>query len=301
MKNHKVLSACLLLGSVAALSASAQITLKDDRVFPESIASGADGTIYVGSMGKGEVLRAQKGSTTAEVWIKPGTAGLQQVAGVFPDQASNTLWVCSTQLGGGGAPPALKGFDLKTGAFKQSYDFPGGIGLCNDIAVGADGSAYVADTSGRRVLRLKKGAAALDVWADNEKLAGADGIAFGDDDHLFVASIFSGQVYRIAVQKDGSAGELVNIKTSSPLRGPDGMRTLRKNTFLVAEGGASQLDLMTVEGDQAKIEVLKDGLSGITAVAPVGDTVWVNDSKMRSMRDSSDPGPFVLQPVPIKK
>jgi sugar lactone lactonase YvrE len=288
-----------LLVSAAVVSASAQITMHDDRVFPESITSAPDGTVFIGSIGKGEVLRAEKGATNAEVWIKPGTAGLQQVAGVLADAASNTLWVCSMRLGGPGSPSALKAFDLKTAALKGSYEFPGG-GLCNDIAVGRDGTAYATDTSGKRVLRLKKGAEALDVWASGDTLAGADGIAFGTEDTLYVNSVSSGAILRIPIAKDGSAGEIADVKTSQPLKAPDGMRALRANTFLLAEGGASQLDLVTIENGAAKVEVLKDGLPGITAVTQVGDTAWVNNSQMRAMRDPSTAAqPFTLQAVPI--
>ena len=130
------------------------------------------------------MLRAEKGATFAEVWIKPGTAGLQQVAGVLADPSSNTLWVCSLRLGDGGTPPAVKLFDLQTGVFKSSYDFPGGSGICNDIAIAHDGTAYVTDTSGHRVLRLKKGALSLDVWTADPRLAGVDGIAFGTQETL---------------------------------------------------------------------------------------------------------------------
>lgn len=295
------LSLALIVG-IAAMPSFAQITLNHDRVFPESITSSPDGTLFIGSMGKGEVLRAEKGATTAEVWIKPGTADLQQVAGVYADAASGTLWVCSLKLGGGGKPPAVKTFDLKTGAFKASYDFPGGTGICNDFAIAGDGTAYVTDTSGQRVLRLKKGATALDVWAEGAKLAGADGIACGTQNTIYVNSISSGQILRIPIGKDGSAGEIAEIKLAQPLKGPDGMRALRENTLLVAEGRAGQLDLVTIVGDEAKVEVLKDGLTGISAVTTVGDVAWVNDMKSRAMRDPSiDPGTFKLQVVPLPK
>lgn len=292
----------VVVTSLLGVTASAQITLHDDRVFPESITSSPDGTIYIGSMGKGEVLRAEKGATTAEVWIKPGTAGLQQVAGVFADAASNTLWVCSLKLGGGGTPPALKMFNLKTAAFKASYDFPGGAGICNDIAIARDGTAYVTDTSGKRILRLKKGATALDTWAEDQRLAGVDGIALGTEDTVYVNSISSGEILRVPLRKDGAAGEITKIKLSQPLSGPDGLRTLRANTFLVAEGRTGQLDLITINNDEAAVVVVKAGLTGISAVTIVDDTAWVNDMKSRMMRDPAvDPGIFTLQAVKLPR
>ena len=46
---------------------------------------------------KSEVFRAPKGAATAEVWIKPGTNGLQRILGVLADPKSGTLWVCSAK------------------------------------------------------------------------------------------------------------------------------------------------------------------------------------------------------------
>ena len=115
-------------------------------------------------------------------------------------------------------------------------------------------------------------------------------------------SISSGQILRIPIGKDGSAGGVTAIKLTQPLNGPDGMRALRPNTFLVAEGRAGQLDLVTVENDEAKVVVLKKGLTGISAVTMVGDTAWVNDMKSSMMRDpASDPGTFTLKNLPLPK
>jgi hypothetical protein len=60
---------------------------------------------------------------------------------------------------------------------------------------------------------------------------------------------------------------------------------------------------VTVEGDKAKIEVLKDGFNGPTAVTRVGDTAWVLEGKLKYMNDpkfkDQDPGPFKVYAVPF--
>ena len=55
-------------------------------MFPESITSTSDGTLIVGSLGHGNVMRIAPGSTMAQEWIKPGTGGLNQVLGVYADE-----------------------------------------------------------------------------------------------------------------------------------------------------------------------------------------------------------------------
>src|SRR5512141_1379631 len=84
-----------------------EITLPATRIFPESITSTSDGTLIVGSLGHGNVLRIAPGKTTAEEWIKPGTGGLNGVLGVFADEKGKNLWVCSNNLENKGEATAV--------------------------------------------------------------------------------------------------------------------------------------------------------------------------------------------------
>lgn len=306
-KHRFALGAALLtLGSGVVLAGSAitEVTIHAEKPFPESVTSTPDGALIMGSITKSEIFRATKGQATAEPWIKPGTNGLQRVLGVFADPRANTLWVCSDKDGQNGKPSALKTFDLKTGAPKGSYDFPGGNSLCNDIAIAPDGTAYATDTVGARVMRLKKGSSALEPWAKDAKLAGIDGIAFGDKDTIYVNSVTTGRLFRIPVGKDGAAGAITELKASQPLSRTDGMRTLAKNQFLLIEG-TGRLDHITINGDNAKVEVLKDGFNGPTAVTRIGNNAWVLEGKLNYMNDpklkDQDPGPFKVYAVPLHK
>src|SRR5690349_23129568 len=123
-----------------------EITLPGTRVFPESITSTADGTLIVGSLGHGNVLRIVSGKTAAEEWIKPGAGGLNGVLGVYADEKGKMLWVCSNNLENKGEATSLKAFDLNTGAPKGTYPLPGDGALCNDIATAANGTTYITDT-----------------------------------------------------------------------------------------------------------------------------------------------------------
>src|SRR5580698_5734361 len=108
-----MLAAALLAVSVGVYAAQTrtEITLPGTRVFPESITSTADGTLIVGSLGHGNVLRIAPGKTTAEEWIKPGTGGLNSILGVFADEKNKLFWVCSNNLENKGDPTAAMNFD----------------------------------------------------------------------------------------------------------------------------------------------------------------------------------------------
>jgi sugar lactone lactonase YvrE len=300
----------IALGLACAVQAAdrTEITFADGRIFPESLTSTKDGAVYVGSLGLDSVYRAAPSSAQAQRWIQPKANGLQMVLGVFADEAANTLWVCTSATGGrNGAPivgeTALKAFSLKDASFKASYTFPGN-GICNDIAVAKDGTVYATDTTGARVLRLKKGASAFDVWAaDGMRLATADGIAILADGAVYVNSIGQGTLMRIPVAADGSAGAITTLESSRPLMRPDGMRSVGARTLLLVEG-VGRLDEVTVNGDKAEVNVLKEGLTGPTAVTLTGDVAFVSEGRLNLRNDpklkDQDPGPFRAVGVPYK-
>jgi sugar lactone lactonase YvrE len=275
-----------------AQSAANDVTISDDSPASESLTSTNDGALIISSTTKSEIFRAAKGAPTADVWIKPGTNGLQRVLGVLADERSGTLWACSSGSPGS-APTALKTFELKTGAPKGSYDLPGGTGLCNDIAIAPDGTVFATDTDGRRVLRLRKNATTMEEWVKDAKFNGLDGIAFADDRTIVVNNFFGGTLLRIPIGSDSAAGPVSEIKTSQPITRPDGMRSLRSNTLLLIEGG--HLDRVTIDGDNAKIEVLKDGFNGVTAVTQTGKIAWVLGGKM----NPNAAGPAKIYAVPF--
>jgi hypothetical protein len=56
----------ILLG-LSAASGTTEVTVHEDKPFPESLSSTSDGSLYIGSLAKSEVLKATKGASTAEV------------------------------------------------------------------------------------------------------------------------------------------------------------------------------------------------------------------------------------------
>jgi len=284
-----------------------------DRSFPESVTSTSDGTLYVGSFNLGGVTKIAPGGK-AEAFIKPGAGGSRSVLGVLADEKSGTLYVCSNDLTGLGVPGPgegqgawLKTFDLASGAAKGSFALKDQKSLCNDIAVDNEGTAYITDSFAPYIYRLQPGATALEVWATDPVLApakdgvGLDGIAFGSDGHLYVTTYIPAKLLRIAV-KDGKPGAITELKPSQALDHADALRAHGSGLLLIE--GAGRLDKVAISGDEARIDVIKDGLAEPVSVTQVGDTGWVAEGKLSHIigdNKRKDPGPFTLKPVALPK
>jgi len=305
--------------SSAPLLAAEAVVVPFPHDFAESITATSDGTLIFSSFAGGRISRAAPGATEASEWVKPGTNGLLSVLGVLVDERSNTLYACSFDATGfgivvptGTKPGALKTFDLKTGTPKASYDMPAGTiadqtPLCNDMVVAADGTVYVTDTLSGRILRLKKGASALETWATDArwdvKGPQLDGIAILADGNIY-ANIFEGDgLYRVEVKPDGSAGAITKLETSRKLYHSDGLRRFGPNSLIMVEGEkVGTLDLITISGNTAKVETLKDGFDGPVSLVQVGDVAYVLDDPLRYLFDpelSKKPGPPV-RAIPVK-
>ncbi len=310
------------LVSAASAVPAATVTVPGTTDFPESLTASADGTLYFSSLAGGRIFRAAPGAAQASEWIRQGADGLSSALGVLADDKSNSLFVCSNDMSRAGIaiptgnkPTSLKIFDLQTGAAKASValpsaSLPGQSPLCNDIALAADGTAYVTDSLGGRILRLKPGAKEFEVWAQDArwdvKGPQLDGIAVLPDGSVY-ANIFQGDgLYRIAVNADGSAGTITRLQTSRPLFHSDGLRAFGPNRLLMVEGETKgTLDLITVSGDSAKIDTIKAGFEGPVSLAQVGDTVYVLDVPLKYLFDADfkkrSPPPFRAEAVKLQQ
>ncbi|HEU4627377.1 MAG TPA: hypothetical protein VFS52_21665 [Steroidobacteraceae bacterium] len=287
--------------------APVDITIEDPRVFPESLTSTSAGAVIVGSM-KGVIYRAQPAESVARAWIRPdATNGLHSVFGVLADERSSTLWVCSVanafERSASPPPSALVAFDLSSGRFKASYPFPGGRGVCNDIAVAPDGTVYATDTPTGRLLELPHGATALSVYAEDERLKGVDGLAFSESGVLYVNIVSQGALLRVDRDAAGKMQGLKELTLSRPIAGPDGFRPIAENRFLLAEGTGGRIDEVTIEGDTAQIRTLREGLDGSPGVTRVDGTAYAFEGKIRYLIDpklkDQDPGAFVIHAIPL--
>ena len=302
----------LALGTAGVARAETAPVGVPDKSFPESVTSTSDGTLYVGSFNQGGVTKISGGK--AEQLVKPGAADSRSTLGVLADEKSGTLYVCSNDISAMGvAGPSdvkgawLKTFDLKSGAPKGSFALSDPKSFCNDIVVGADGTAYVSDSFAPFVYSLKPGGTSLATFATDPQLAlakdgvGLDGIAIGADGNIYVTTFVPAKLFKIEI-KDGKAGAVTELKPSRPLDHADALRA-HGGGFLLIEGNG-KLDKVTVKGNEATIDTIKEGLAEPVSVTQVGDVGWVAEGKLSYVigdNKGKDPGPFKLTPVALPK
>ncbi|HWL61541.1 MAG TPA: hypothetical protein VNQ32_01975 [Steroidobacteraceae bacterium] len=267
--------------------APTRISIPGERVFPESITSTADGTLYIGSVGQAQIYRVPPGADSAEVFIPPGTADIKQVFGVLADETSGTLWACSNLLADGppGAgppgPSALHGFELATGVSSSSHALPAGA-MCNDIAVAPGGDTFVTDTNGMRVLRLAQGTTALEAWSPAGAFGPPGGVLDGISvvgGRVIVNTLATSRLFAVEIAGDGKAGVVKELTLSAPLSAPDGMRAHGADGVLVTDG-SGKIQHVTISGDAATVTTVKDGLDGPVSVTAVGRTGYALEGQL---------------------
>jgi sugar lactone lactonase YvrE len=263
---------------LAQVARAAEILIADAKSQPESLTIAPGGILIVGSASTPFVYRVRPGSTTAEKFVDASAEGDGTFFfGMLADAPTNTLWTCQLTPVPGATPvrrhTALRGFDLSTGAPKIRWNLPGDNSTCNDFAIGPDKALYISDTANSKIYRLPAGASTADLFLEDRALYGIDGITFLDG-ILYVNNVFSNNLYRIPVDAAGKPGQPVDIWMDQPIKGPDGMRAAN-GKLLVAENGSGKISVITVHGDKASVEVIKEGLQTPTAVEPAGDVIWI--------------------------
>lgn len=303
-----LVSACAGAQSSKALR-TGDVLIDDKDVYPESITAMSDGTLINGSV-KGVVYRARAGETKATPWIRSTPEnGMLSVLGVVADEKANTLWLCSAAMPVPIAPPAngkpssLMTFDLRTGAPKSSFPFPAPNSACNDIAIDSDGTAYATDTPNGRIFKVTPGSKTLELYMQDDKLKGIDGIAFSGDGTLYVNIVSRGAILRIDRKVDRSPAGITELTLSEAIKGPDGFRLIEGNRFLQAQGQGGRIDEVIINGDTAQIRKLRDGLVSPPGVTLVGNTVYAIEGKITYLLDPNlkgqDPGAFKATAIPL--
>lgn len=275
-----------------------QLALPGANFYPESLHAGADGTLYVGSIGTGQVVKFAPGSTTAAVAVAASST-ISSIAGVLVDDTNKLLYACVTDnMGAAG----LRSYNLADGSAKSMCT---GTGLmsCNDMGFDGQGNLYMTDPKAGAIFKLATGGTALTLWIKDTTLAptsaqgfGADGIAWDGATNLYVNNNERGTLLRIPILGNGNAGAIAAITVTPSLYSPDGMRMLTPTSYVTVENNAfdatkpGRLVRIDINGTAATKTVLSSRLDQPTSVVKVGNYYWVSEGQLGQL--------FVASPMP---
>lgn len=214
----------------AQLEAAAAPIVRSDSAFaipdpdfiPEGIAyDAAQDAFFVGSLRYGGVLRIGRDGV-ARPFLPGSRTDLAEVLGLRVDVARQRLWLAAfvsdgaapRHRDGGGGWAELRAYDLRTGALAGRWPAPDSTRpqLLNDIAIAPNGDAYVTDSEGGALFRLRSGARALARVHGGE----ARGAQFTYPNGLAIAS--DGRMLYVAHMEGLTAFPLLDSLVGQPLR-----------------------------------------------------------------------------------
>lgn len=237
-----------------------KIALPGPDYYPEGTASAADGTLYIGSIMQGTIVKVPAGSTEASPFVSKPTVK-RGVLGLTVDAGRQLLWFCDSNPKLEDAKKAgdLVGVQLAGAKEVVRHALPAAEGkapFCNDVIVSPDGALWVTDSAVGRVFRVPAELAlqpnSAGVWAAGDEVrppasggSGANGLEWIEG-KLVVANVGRGTL----VQLDPNSTEpsrgaqliaLTDPQTQAPasLCSPDGVERVPGSTdkLVVVENG----------------------------------------------------------------
>jgi len=288
-----------------------------DDWYPESLAAGPDGALYVGSWRQGAVSRLPPQAGAPALLVAPGSNGLANTQGVLVDAAAGLLWVCSSAAGFTTVPQtpsALKSYDLSSGSPRGSYAMPD-AGYCNDLAQTPDGTLLVTDSLNPRILALGRGDPALRIWLEDGQFAAGDdgyavnGIAVDPAGVVYVSPVTAvPYILRIGIDGNGQPGKVERVAAPRTLRNVDAVRFLDARHLVLVESdvfgetGARRGTVLLATLDQdsiSRLQTLAGQLDDPSSGIILGDRVWYVQSRFGLLTRSAKEGVATPQNVPF--
>jgi hypothetical protein len=122
---------------------------------------------------------------------------------------------------------------------------------------------------------------------------------------MYINNVRSHTLWRVKPTADPAAPELTRLTADRQMDGPDGLRPVGPDRFLQAEGPGGRVTLVTIEGDNARIEVVRDGLNSTPGATLVGDTIYTVEGKIDYLVNpqlrGQDPGEFKAIAIPMPR
>lgn len=283
-----------------------ELGLPGPAYYPESLHAAADGTLYVGSLTTGAVVKFVPGQAEATTFLAGGGA-VKGVAGVLVDEVTQSLLICAVDATFMSAT-SVQRYDLVTGALEATFTFPAAdFAFPNDLAFDSAHRLYVTDSFGGKIYTVPDvtSNAVLAVWAQDASLApaqamtfGADGITWDGTGNFYVNNNNTGAIVRVVRNADGTAGAITPLTVTPTLAHPDGQRQLDATTLAIVDNDG-RLVKVSIAGTTGTLTPIANRLEAPTGVVKVGNSYWVSEGQITSslLTGQSPHLPFLLRRV----
>lgn len=302
----------LTMGVVNASASSSsdrlsRIALPEGAAYPNGITHADDGTLYIGQITQGGVLRrSPRGEWSS---LHEGAPDIFAGTSLRLDRVRNILWGASPDFLPEGEPrtPRIFALDGKTGAVLQITPLP--MGFTNDIAVEPEGNILITESNGGRLLRLVRGSKDFETLLQDDRLTdesgvGAGGIARAENGAVAIGNFSSGRIYLY------ENGKLQQLELPRRIENPDGMQFAPDGSLILLEsavqsGNGRVLRIADpLAAGQRNIDVIAEGLKSPVNLTVSGDgTAYVTESHIRHRMvdglDDQRPASFHIVVVPL--
>jgi sugar lactone lactonase YvrE len=284
------------IASLTPASRETRIALPNGFQYPNGIARASDGTLYVGSITSGKILRILPNGKIDTFF--PGTNEIFAATSLRLDEQRSILWGTSPDFlgirGDNGKvtrrPHRIFALDIQTGKVLRVILMPDS-GFGNDMAIDPQGGVYITDSNRPRIHYLAPGAEQLQVWAEDARLrsqpVGLAGIARAANGVVVVGLFSEGRFFKVTSSPQGKL-QVEEIALQRSIENPDGMVFAPDGSLLVIEGaiasGNGRLlrirDILTPKSKPKAIEILADKMESPVNLTIEGREIWVTESRI---------------------
>jgi streptogramin lyase len=198
------------------------ITNSEKDLIPEGIAvDERSGYIYISSIAKEKIILVDNKGNHYN-FVEQGANHFLEGLGMKVDNKRNLLWAISGKKQGNFYISQVHAFDLQTATEKQYYFLKDTIQrLFNDMVIRDDGKLYITDTYYSSVYEINPETKKLALLIKDPKIQYPNGIAIGENDHLYIATYSHGIMRYNFQSKELTA--LTGYKDSTMAFGLDGL------------------------------------------------------------------------------
>ena len=307
-------AAAVLLAAGAAAAQEALVATPAEPFLIEGAARTPDGLV-LSSVHRARLFRVGAGGALTPF----GPEGLQGVFGIAADPGLGVLWAASSPTPHDtetDRPAELLKLDLRTGEVLHRYPGPGGEHAFGDVAVGPDGTVFVADGGTRALLVLRPDAAQLETLVTLPERGSPQGMAVSADGRVLVFSNYGTGLHRIDLsegwdRRDFTAETLTPIPApeGAELRGVDGLVRHGDQILAIQNGTRTHrvlrltlaTDWAAVTAVTALVEGLEEPTTGFVedgALVFVSRSQWT-DFDREGQPTSEAPPPAVVSRLPL--